>query len=67
MLKNLLSFLSAVVLFVGFFMLLGTMGALEQNLITLHDGIIRSVIVGILMLIAGAYVVTELREDDYVC
>lgn len=50
--------------FIGFVLLIGTAGGVDQDMISLCDGYKRFLIIGIVMLAAGAVLYRIIKNDD---
>lgn len=63
--KNVLAVICFALIIVAFFGLVGTVGALEQDMITLTTSVKRSAVLIVVLVAAGLGLWRLEREDDY--
>lgn len=62
--KDFIGTILVFVEFIGFVLLIGTAGGVDQDMISLCDGYKRFLIIGIVMLAAGAVLYRIIKNDD---
>lgn len=62
--KDFIGTILVLVEFIGFILLIGTAGGVDQNMISLGDGYRRFLVIGVVMIAAGLVLRFVITHDD---